>query len=170
MQLIDPVATRRQAIIEDVYMQVARVHHLWRIHSILFGNTQAVTTVRDAAMFTFGTFQELLQNEIILGIQRVLDPQSGKHGGQTASIETALSVLPVAARHNLKTVLKKLRKDCESLKDVRNRELAHRDLKTALLEHPTPLGRHDQNDSNRTKDVERDAEDDLRRVRSGDHE
>lgn len=132
----------RQALFEEIWDQMYRLHTNWRLYSTLFGDRQAVDVLLRSAIITFGAIQHLVREAIILGIQRLLDPGSGNRGRKTASIESLLALMPptdAPLRRRLRKDLDRLRRDCDDISKWRHRRIAHRDLSTALEEHPEPL-------------------------------
>jgi hypothetical protein len=70
----------------------------WRLHIQLYGNGQHVELMREAAIRSFGLFQKVLQDSIVLSCQRLLDPASSR-GNTTASIEALIQMIdPADAR------------------------------------------------------------------------
>ena len=100
-----------------------------------------VQLLRDSALRTFGTVQQLLQEAIFLGTYRLIE--DGNPGGKrTASFESLFSYLPdepATLRRRLKKRLNHVRTECEELRQWRHRQGAHRDEATVTMEHPRPL-------------------------------
>ena len=140
---------RRQALFEEIWDQMYRLHTNWRLWVTLFGDRNAVDVLIKSAWVTFGAIQYLVHDEIILGIQRLLNPRSGKRGRSAASMESLLALMApadAALRRRLSRDLDQLRRDCVDISKWRHRRIAHRDLSTALEASGTPGTYQDPND------------------------
>ena len=132
----------RRYLCEELCAEVAWVSNYWRSYQQLFGDPKHVTLMRETAPFFFGLHQRLLKDGILLSIQKLLDPAHPSRGGKSATLEMLLHGLPRSANATVTRRLRKrldlMRKECEAIKDWRNREGAHLDLPTVLIQAPEP--------------------------------
>jgi hypothetical protein len=129
----------RQALFEDAYSQLYQLHTHWRLYVTFFGDRDATTVVRDAAPFTFGTFQALLIDAVVLGIDQLLEAEERK--GQPASIATLIKAMPpqdAPLKRDLKKRLQELRRVCAPVAVHRDRLVAHRDAAVVLNPEQVP--------------------------------
>jgi HEPN superfamily AbiU2-like protein len=133
-------STRFQKVFNDVWNQLHRLQTHRTIYVCLFASQQSVKVLRTTALVTFGALQELLISALYLETHRLLD-QATSRGNKTASVEGLIPNLPPSSaqlRRSLQRRLGAVRKDCEHLKDWRDRHVAHRDLDVVVRE-PFPL-------------------------------
>ena len=138
---LNQVQLRR--LFKEVRNQLYRLHTHWTPYLALYGQPRTVELLRASAMVTFGAVQAVLIEAIYIGTQRLLDQSSPRRGHPTASIESLIRFLPpgsAALRRRLRPELEQARKKCVQLAEWRDRVVAHRDLATALDEHPMRLG------------------------------
>jgi hypothetical protein len=134
-------AQRFQTLFEEVWNELHRLQSTWTVYFGLYGTGDSVELLRSTAVMSFGVIQEIMIEVIYLRTHRLLDAAvSG--GKRTASIESLIQSLPPSACSIGRPLRKKLdavRRDCETLAEWRDRQVAHRDLATALRQHPSPL-------------------------------
>jgi hypothetical protein len=126
-----------------LYNTVAATHLGWQYHQRLFGHSaERVELLKEADAPLFAVFQRTLSREVLLAIARLTDPAETM-GKANASL---VQLLQHIAPHIDETLAKDLESDlqqltlfCDSIRNHRNRLLAHHDLATALEYHPDPL-------------------------------
>jgi len=132
---------QRRYLFEELCAEIEWASRCWRSYHQLFGNPEHTELMRKVAPVFFGAYQRLLRDGILMSIQKLLDPAISK-GDASASIEMLLQRLPQTADPKVTRRLKKrlnlMRKECEEIKDWRNREGAHFDLPTVLIQAPEP--------------------------------
>jgi hypothetical protein len=129
------IPDRRQALFEDVYGQMHRLHTHWRLYVTFFGSREAVEVVSRAGMFTFGVLQDVLFEAIVLGLDRLLASSSADGDRPQASVARLVTWIPqedAGLARELRKRLTRLRADCTQVTERRKRIVAHRDLAIAL--------------------------------------
>lgn len=131
----------RKYLFEELCGEAGWAVHYWRLDQRLFGDRQHVDVMRKTAPIFFGLHQRLLIDGMLLSIQTLLDPAISSRGDKSATLEMLLHGLPRGANATTRSLRKRLarmRKECEEIKDWRNREGAHLDLQTVLIQAPEP--------------------------------
>jgi hypothetical protein len=135
-------ADQRMNVWVELCADVTALAQRWALYKQLFGNTAHIELMREVAAFSFGLYQGLLRESILLGIQRLLDRHTVS-GNVTLSIATLLTMKVGGApatdrevRSRLAGDLKQLQTDCEVIKQWRDQRLAHRDLVMLTSEVP----------------------------------
>lgn len=127
----------RTILFEDVYSQLHRLHRHWRLYVTFFGSRAAAAVVqRDGWRFTFGSFQDLLLDGIVLNLWNLLGDVRAA-GTHQASIAQLLEHLPPEAemlRTSSTQRLTALRTLCSAFKMRRDKVIAHRDRAIVLAE------------------------------------
>lgn len=124
---------------EELWDEATWLTQCWQMFEQLYGNLDHVHTMRETAWLFFGMHQKLLQEAIVLYIQRLLDPSSRKRGREkTASLETLRLTLNDTPEHaplnrRLRKSLGQLRKTCTDI-EARRHLIAHLDYSTVMLE------------------------------------
>jgi hypothetical protein len=138
--MADPV--EREQLFTGLCNEASLLTRCWRLHIQLYGNGQHVELMRESAIWSFGLFQKVLQDSIVLSCQRLLDPAKSR-GNTTASIEALIQMIDDPADAELRSAakrrLKGLRGECRDVEALRDRVVAHRDRATVLGTHPLPL-------------------------------
>lgn len=105
----------------------------WEKFLQLFGSEESVELLNFFSGQCFGFFQKSLNDSIVLSILRLLDPyKQGK-----SNINLTLETLVVEHKDTridskLQTIYSKLKEESESLREYRNKKLAHQDHVTKL--------------------------------------
>jgi hypothetical protein len=134
-------AERFETLFNEVWDELHRLHTTWALYFGLYGTRDNVELLRSTALVSFGAIQELLIEAIYLRTHRLLE-EAVSRGKQRASMESLIQNLPETAstlRRHLKKRLAGVRRDCANIAEWRDRQVAHRDLATALRQHPSPL-------------------------------
>ena len=98
----------------------------------LYGSKESVELLNYFSGKCFGFFQKSLNDSIILSILRLLDPhRQGKNSNLTLEI-FVIEYKDTTIDSKLQTIYKKLNKESESLREYRNKKLAHQDHVTKL--------------------------------------
>ena len=130
-------AQRFQTLFDEVWNQLHRLQTAWSLYFGLYGTADTVVLLRSTAIVSFGAIQELLIEAMYVRTHRLVE-----RGKSKASMESLIRNLPASAsalRGRLQKRLEEVRRECEHVTDWRHRQVAHRDLRTALREHSSPL-------------------------------
>ena len=127
-----------------LWNDVVFLHLDWATYRSLFGTSQErVDTLNWAAGQFFNTVYRVLWNDIIMRIARLTDPATSGSGRDNASLQGLLKKLEGKVPPNLATDwdadLSSLRSAAGKIRVLRDRTLAHADLKTALHYDENPL-------------------------------
>jgi hypothetical protein len=139
-ELVHP--THRQALFEDVFSQLHRLHMHWWMYVTFFGDRQAVETVRRAASRTFAEINELLLEAIVLDLSRLLAQTRGKRGERNACVQALLGLGSVEDKKSMSPLykdLERVKSRCATVFDWRKRVVAHRSQDTALKGPPPKI-------------------------------
>jgi len=135
-------------MLKELHEELVRLYAKWQIWETLFGVSQhRMDLLNRSAVTFFGTVWETLMYDVVLGICRMTDPA----GGDRRNL--VLEQLVLAAedkRHadlmdSLPPLMAEVKEKCAFFRKIRNKKLAHRDLKAALNaeEYPVPgVSRH----------------------------
>jgi hypothetical protein len=104
----------------------------WEKFLQLYGSEESVELLNFFSSQCFGFFQKSLNDSIILSILKLLDPY--KQGGNN---NLTLNTLVIEHKDTeidskLQTIYSKLKEESESLREYRNKKLAHQDHVTKL--------------------------------------
>lgn len=98
----------------------------------LYGSEESVELLNYFSGKCFGFFQKSLNDSIILSILRLLDPyRQGKNSNLTLEV-LVIEHKDTIIDSKLQTIYKKLNEESESLREYRNKKLAHQDHVTKL--------------------------------------
>jgi AbiU2 len=146
-------------VFEELNQNISWLHANWLIFEQLFAaGEERVELLNEFAPIFFRLCQDSFSDNVILSIARLTDPPKSM-GKDTLSFEQLISKVDPTKYPNLRSTLSQqcadLKACCKSIRDVRNRRLAHNDLHIALGSH-----------SNLLPDILKDEIDDvLRRIR-----
>ena len=102
------------------------------------GTERIVLLDRTAAHF-FGCLRKMLYEDAMLHLSRLTDPPKSNGGKRNLTVRLLPDLIsdPVL-KSSVEADIDTLVKSCEFARGLRNRRLAHNDLKTARNEHPLP--------------------------------
>lgn len=127
----------------ELQNDVSNLQLNWQNYCSLYGTSpERIELLKWAADILFGLLDSTMRYDVILRIARLTDPlATGGHDNASlpqivARVSPHLSA-PSAQR--LKDQLDELSTYCDSIRDLRNRLLAHDDLATTLQYHANPL-------------------------------
>ena len=146
-------------VFEELHQQISWLHANWLIFEQLFATgEERVELLNEFAPIFFRLCQDSFSDNVILSIARLTDPPKSA-GKDTLSFEQLIAKVDSAKYPDLRSTLSQqftdLKTSCQSIRNVRNRRLAHNDLLIALSLDPNPL-----------PDILKDEVDDiLRRIR-----
>ena len=127
----------------ELQTNVTHLHLNWKNYRSLFGTSpERIDLLNWAASTFFGLLDGILLHDVVLAIARLTDrPRTA--GKDNASFGRLLEMLTphidVALANELRSELDDLQAHCETVRQMRNRLLAHDDLATVLRYHPDPL-------------------------------
>lgn len=128
----------------SLWNDVVFLHLDWATYRSLFGTSQErFDTLNWAAGQFFNTVYRVLWNDIIMRIARLTDPATSGRGRDNASLQGLLKKLEGKVPPNVATDwevdLSSLRSAAGRIRVLRDKTLAHADLKTALHYDENPL-------------------------------
>jgi hypothetical protein len=110
-------------------------HAKWDVWRGLYGNRGRIEILRASAAGFFSMLQGTLFDDILLAISRLTDLR-GSGPRENLTLDHLSAHLEAAglreAKNKFDAVLERLRSDCESIRQVRNKLLGHRDLAAAM--------------------------------------
>jgi AbiU2 len=123
------------------------MHWRWKQYRTLFAdNPERIAALNQAAPFFFRVVQDLLFEDVLLAIARLVGPPKSA-GRPNVCVERLLGLVPQGPLHGeVATLVAKAKQEGAFAVEWRNRHLAHRDLDTALGKAVQPLP-----EANRTK-------------------
>ena len=134
-------------VYDGLFQETGRAHVVWKYYQQLYAVDSAqIDLLNRTAPAFFYFLQDVLMDDIILAISRITGPsQTGRGSGakDNLSLEQLLAKIRVTEAADfcseLYGLLAQIRVHCAGLDDLRNRTIAHIDLRTALKTHPDPL-------------------------------
>lgn len=123
------------------------LHASWDTFHALFGTERSAGVVSDVAPVGFAMVRNALGHEIIMGVSRITDPKTtgkGATANENATIEQLIHVIEknggdLSFIADLRLAKRKIKDQCKSLRELRNKVLGHRDLPTMLNPADNPL-------------------------------
>jgi hypothetical protein len=126
----------------ELSSNVAHLHLNWNDYRALFGTSaERIEILNWAAPTFFGLLDGILLHNVLLTIARLTDPcrTSGHDNASLAQLVDKLKpFVDEALFADLQMELRDLEDHCATIRDMRNRILAHSDLATELGYHPEP--------------------------------
>jgi len=137
MDIDGPMPTGVKDIFEALRYEVAWLHAKWSIYSQLFCRGQERLEFLDTMVpGFFVVVKDSLQNELIVGVCRIMDPSTTGRKENLTLFRLAESLDAANAdsvlRQRFGSQLEGLSQTCSPLREWRNRRLGHSDLPTAL--------------------------------------
>lgn len=112
--------------------ELSWVHWRWNQYRILFGEKQSrIELLNESAPFFFRVIQNVLFEETLLGIARLIDPVDSGTGKYNLTVQ-ALPPLCESKIREIQRLVEEAANAGEFAKDWRNRHIAHRDLDLVL--------------------------------------
>lgn len=132
------------SIYTALYNEVAWLHLQWDEYMKLFGEKHRVEILNKSAGGFFRMIQNVLSDDVILGIARLTDPEftvvGKKSHKRNLTIQSLSSFVKETEKEELKRIVDKAMDAASFSRDWRNRRLAHRDLPLYLkMESVSPL-------------------------------
>lgn len=119
------------------------LHFRWKLYRHLYaGSNEDLFLLNSCAPSIFGILQSLLFGDCVLRICRITDPNSRGKYENLSVFRLAESISNISAEHlecDLPQLLKDMDTACSKMRDLRNRKIAHTDLKQALQIAAEPL-------------------------------
>lgn len=121
--------TEHYKIIRD---DISSIRASWDKFLQLYGSEESVKLLNYFSGQCFGFFQKNLNDSIVLSILRLLDPyKQGKNSNLTLEI-LVIEHKDTIIDSKLQIIYSKLKEESESLREYRNKKLAHQDHVTKL--------------------------------------
>src|SRR6266853_6052206 len=133
---IDLIPAEIRQAYDSLAWDVCQLHRKWGIFCRLFASGENIVELlnRSAAGF-FGTFEDLLADDILLSISRLVDPKQ-TFGKDNLTLELLVHSIDSTKYTQLKLDIEgrfsKARDKCAFTKDQRNKRIVHPDLSTKL--------------------------------------
>jgi hypothetical protein len=109
------------------------VHWRWNQYRILFGEKPSrIELLNASAPFFFRIIQNVLFEETLLGISRLIDPSDSGEGKFNLTIQALPPLCQPKIQDQIRTMVREAANAGEFAKDWRNRHIAHRDLDLVL--------------------------------------
>ena len=139
---IDSIPAEIRQAYDSLAWDVCQLHRKWGIFCRLFASGENMVELlnRSAAGF-FPTYYDLLADDILLSISRLMDPKQ-TFGKDNLTFERLVhsidSTKYTQLKRDIERRLSNARDKCAFTKDQRNKRIAHSDLATKLLVNPLP--------------------------------
>lgn len=125
----------------NLWKRTVMLHLKWKVYRSLYGESpEQIDLLNWSAPAFFALLGDILLDDVLLAIARLIDPsQTGKW--ENASIGNLIAILPAedVAKHSWDTKFNKLTCLSKDIRTLRNKKIAHQDLKQALRYHDDPL-------------------------------
>jgi AbiU2 len=126
--------------------EIGNLHGYWHVFQSLFQQPETLEAVK-ISPGTFYLIRVVFRHQIIMGFSRITDPKSTGRGPKAKQNLTIKQLLHVVrdncsdseTLNQLAEVEKRIEEECTPFRVLRNRSIAHLDLKTCLNAHPDPL-------------------------------
>jgi hypothetical protein len=124
----------------EFWKEVAYLHMKWQEYSDLFGTKNSrIDLVNEAAPIFFRVVQDVLLEDILLHIARLMDrPQRG-YDKEVLTLRNLPKLVDVSFRTTVEALLKDVESKIKFCRDWRNRHIAHRNLALATNPSARPL-------------------------------
>jgi hypothetical protein len=125
----------------DVFMwlcqDLASLQRKWDFYLELFSIKENAELLSDLAPTSFNIIFESLQCEITMSICRLSDPPSSMRQ-ENLSLQTL--IMNFSGNEKLKRLLDEFQKNCDPIRQLRNKRIGHRDFDTVIkpIENPLP--------------------------------
>lgn len=116
-----------------LYDEITWLHAKWQEYRQLYATPETVKLLNQIAGFFFRVVQDVLWEDILLHIARLIDQPTMKRGEENLTLLRLAPAIdePKLARE-VRTLVRKVEQESAFAVDWRNRRLAHRDLTLAL--------------------------------------
>lgn len=128
------------ALFAALWQEIAFLHGKWQEFVELYGaNEKRIDLLNDAAPTFFGHLQDILWEDILVGLCRLTDPE--KSAGRPNLTVQALPKLvdDKSLRDTINLLVQEAVKLIDFSRDWRNRRIAHSDFELAVNDHAQPL-------------------------------
>lgn len=139
-ECIAKMGAKLGTLFAELWQDVAFLHGKWQEFVELYGiNKNRIELLNDAAPTFFGHLQDILWEDMLIGLSRLVDPE--KSAGRTNLTLQALPDLvdDQSLKDAIVPMIHEAMKLTEFTRDWRNRRIAHRDLELAISDHAQPL-------------------------------
>lgn len=120
--------------------EVAWVHAKWAQYQQLYARSpERIALLNEAAGHFFGIIQDALFEDVILHLARLTDPPQSMRKDNLTLCRLPTLISHTQLRAGVTDLVKTAQAACESVREWRNRRLAHRDLSLALATATEPL-------------------------------
>ena len=123
-----------------LWQEVSWVHMKWDEYIVLYGTKDSrINLMKESAPRFFGLIQDLMWEDIILGIARITDPPKS-FGKDNLTIQKIPELIKdIDLKDDILKLINTVVESSDYCRDWRNRRLAHRDLQLAINEGIYPL-------------------------------
>lgn len=124
---------------DKIRYEVILLHFKWSEFEELYSQEDRVELMNKIAPNFYFYLQNLLLDDVILGITRLTEPKTDKQGNTRLTLWTLVNFTNPPLKGELSKLLKKIKEEASFSYDRRNRKIAHFDQDLALNEHAEPL-------------------------------
>lgn len=129
-----------------LYNELVSLHTRWILYRQLFAQPDRIALLNEAAGFLFHVLQNVMYENVILGLARLTDPPRSA-GKDNLTLRRLPDLIPDASLClEVEDLVQKALDACEFARDWRNRRLAHNDLALLLATSTDPLSGVSRND------------------------
>lgn len=124
-----------RAAFQYLHDEIVWIHAKWQMYRQVYGSEQLrVDLLNEFAPVFFRICQDALLDDILISINRLLDPpsMSGRANLSVKRLVDMASPQDPRLAVQLMECLSEIESSCESFRTVRNRRLGHNDLQTCL--------------------------------------
>ncbi len=119
----------------SLYDEVTWLHAKWQQYRQLYATPETVELLNQIAGFFFRVVQDVLWEDILLHIARLIDQPTTKRGKKNLTLlQLAPAIDDSKLAREVRTLVKRVKQESAFAVDWRKRHLAHRDLALALNE------------------------------------
>jgi len=123
-------------VFQNLCQDLASLHGKWRFYLELFSDRDTVGLLNNVAMASFQMLEESLRSDITMSICRLCDP--AKSCGQN-NLSINVLVEKFSKVPGLSQLWDDFQRQCEPVRQYRNKRIGHNDLSAALQPHDNPL-------------------------------
>ena len=132
-----------QQVFKNLQDDLLWLHAKWKIYRQLFAaSEERIAILNDFAPDFFQVVHDGLIFDLLLTMSRMTDPAKTR-SKENLTLDRLMSMLRKPGSEKLPKELRikveAVKQSCHPFRDIRNRQLAHTDLGTALEYHPDPL-------------------------------
>tara|TARA_Y100001980_G_C14516058_1_gene291379 strand:- start:568 stop:1245 length:678 start_codon:yes stop_codon:yes gene_type:complete len=119
--------------------EVIFLHFKWSEFEELYSKEDRIELMNKISPNFYFYLQNLLLDDVILGITRLTEPKSDRKGNARLTLWSFSNFTTPPLKGEVSKLLKRIKKEASFSYDRRNRKIAHFDKDLALNEHAKPL-------------------------------